>query len=64
MADMQKLSGKELAQLMRERICPKITVFSLEADLLQAVIDRLEKSDGLPSGIEEALNMGDGAYRP
>jgi len=64
MHDFSAMSGKELANMVRERIYSKIGILETNADLIREVIRRLEKSDGLPSGIEEALNMGDGAYRP
>jgi len=64
MPDYSELTNKELAKLVKERFGRIFTVYELNAELLQEVIRRLEKPDGLLKSLDEALNMGDGTYRP
>jgi hypothetical protein len=64
MPDYSEITNKALADMVRDEIDYRFFRVGMQHDILQEVICRLEKSDGLPSGIEEALNMGDGTYRP
>jgi len=64
MSDFSELSGKELADMVRVHICGRFDVFGPEYDILHEVIRRLETPDALLKSLDEALNMGDGTYRP
>jgi len=45
MHDFSAMSGKELANMVRYRICPKISVLSDECDLTEEVLKRLESTE-------------------
>ena len=64
MLDFSEITNKELADMVRNEIDDRFFRVGTQHDILQEVIRRLETPGGLLKSLDEALNMGDGTYRP
>lgn len=61
---LRPIEDKEIEQTVCEIICMTETPPLFRAKLILDIMDSHGYHKGLPSIIEEALNSGDGVYRP